>query len=111
MPETIPLGDANGTAAELPHAELPHAEPGPATLADVLRELRKIAAALDAQLAAHAAGPQEWIDAQGAAHLLGLSRSTFFRLVAAKKLPKPVRLGKQVRRWSRRALLEAMATK
>jgi excisionase family DNA binding protein len=53
-------------------------------------------------------GPPELLAVGDAARLLGLSRSTFFRLVAAGKLPKPIRLGEQLRRWRRSALLEAL---
>jgi predicted DNA-binding transcriptional regulator AlpA len=71
---------------------------------EVLAELRAVRRAIEAQ----AAGPAELLDADGAAALLGLSRSTFFRLVAMGKLPKPIELGTQLRRWRRSALLAAL---
>jgi predicted DNA-binding transcriptional regulator AlpA len=87
-PEPLPNGR--------PPADLP-----PATLDAVLGELRRIRCAVQAQAA-------ELLDARAAATMLGLSRSTFFRLVAAGKLPKPIRLGEQLRRWRRRTLLDAL---
>jgi predicted DNA-binding transcriptional regulator AlpA len=77
--------------------------PMPVDLGALLRELKAIRKTLEMQ----ANGPPELLAAGDAARLLGLSRSTFFRLVAADKLPRPIRFGEQIRRWSRRALLDA----
>jgi predicted DNA-binding transcriptional regulator AlpA len=77
--------------------------PRPADLSALLREVKAIRKTLELQ----ANGLPELLAAGDAARLLGLSRSTFFRLVAADRLPKPIRFGEQIRRWSRRALLDA----
>jgi predicted DNA-binding transcriptional regulator AlpA len=84
-----------------PSPALLGSDPPSATLDTVLAELRAIRRVLEAQAA-------ELLDARGAAALLGLSRSSFFRLVASGKLPKPIRFGEQLRRWRRAALLDTI---
>ncbi|MCD8141155.1 MAG: helix-turn-helix domain-containing protein [Planctomycetaceae bacterium] len=43
------------------------------------------------------------MDANGAAALCGVSRSTWFKLAATGKLPRPIKLGR-VTRWNREEL-------
>lgn len=43
------------------------------------------------------------LDSRGAARLLGISRSSFWKLNSAGKVPAPIRLGRATR-WSRREL-------
>lgn len=67
------------------------------SLADVLAELRRLRRAV--------AGTQaELIDAGAAAALFGVSRATFFRLVSAGKVTKPLTVGAGCKRWRRSEL-------
>lgn len=68
----------------------------------VLGELRELRRALQT------AFPAELLDADAAAAFCGLSRSTFYVLIAQKKLPRAIELGTQLRRWRRSELLKAL---
>jgi excisionase family DNA binding protein len=76
----------------------------PATLSDLLAELRRVRHAIESQ----AAGPAEWLDIRSVCALTSLPRSTVYRLIALGRLPRPAHLGRQARRWSRTEVLRAM---
>jgi excisionase family DNA binding protein len=76
----------------------------PATLSDLLAELRRVRRAIESQ----AAGPSEWLKLHGVCALTSLPKSTVYRLIALGRLPRPAQVGRQTRRWSRTEVLRAM---
>ncbi len=43
--------------------------------------------------------------------MLGLSRSTIYRLMRAGKFPEPIRIGPRATRWQKRELYEWLSTR
>jgi predicted DNA-binding transcriptional regulator AlpA len=84
----------NGAATSQPRA---NEVPRPEGWQDVLAELRAIRRAIERH-------QSEAISAKDAAALLGIGESTFWRMHAAGKVPRPVKLAGSVR-WRRRELL------
>lgn len=81
------------TATQRPRRGYVTDDAQPATLDDVVGELRGIRAAI-------AAANAELMQAKAAARFLGVSRSTLHRLASAETLLKPVRVGVG-KRWRR----------
>lgn len=94
MRETIPIADHRADAP---------------TLADVMRELAALRAAL-AALVAERGSVAAYVSSREAAERLGISRATFHRQVAAGRLPAPIRLGKSSR-WSWAEIEKSIAGK
>jgi predicted DNA-binding transcriptional regulator AlpA len=59
-----------------------------------LAKLTEAVRALESRLA-----PVEGLDAEAAAHFLGISRSTFYSLEGRGLVPEPVVIGESQRRW------------
>lgn len=96
---------ADATDAPLPVPSAPaELAPSPSGWEALLAEMRAVRRAVEAQVA----GQAEMLDADAAATLVGLSRSSFYRQIALGNMPQPIKLGPQLRRWRRRDLIAAL---
>lgn len=90
--------DERAAVASLPGATKPPVSASPATGA------RRRAAQQTAENRSRTGEPPLLVDAGGAAALLSIGRSTFFKYDSRGDVPRAVRVG-QVRRWSRQELV------